>query len=320
MNAYRNSKPFLTYEQLVDKLINDKKLIIMDKEQAIKLLKKHSYFAFISGYKVLFKKANSGEYKDNTHIEDIFCLYTFDDKLRAVIFNNILIFEKHIKSVMAYAFCEEFGEEQNHYLDATKYDYTIDKQSKVNELILRLTNLTNAPYQYQYIKHQADKYNNIPLWVLLKALPIGSVSIMYSVFKQKIQTKICKEFVYIRENDLMRMLDILSRVRNVCAHNERLFDYKYHKGSILDNDIHYNLGIKQRNNQFNKGKSDLFAVLISLKYLLEHDDFSKMIDNINELIEELCRSTVKIQKLQILKHMGFPENWTDIKVVQKTKP
>lgn len=30
------------------------------------------------------------------------------------------------------------------------------------------------------------------------------------------------------------MLDILARIRNVCAHNERLFNYRYKKGAIND--------------------------------------------------------------------------------------
>lgn len=34
------------------------------------------------------------------------------------------------------------------------------------------------------------------------------------------------------EGMLVQMLDLLARVRNVCAHNERLFDYKYQKRTI----------------------------------------------------------------------------------------
>lgn len=45
-----NDKPFLTYEQQITKLI-DKGLTIPDKNYALELLKKHSYFALISGYK-----------------------------------------------------------------------------------------------------------------------------------------------------------------------------------------------------------------------------------------------------------------------------
>ncbi len=40
-------KPFMTYEQLIGKLRDDKKLEIKDADFAIKLLKKYSYFGLI---------------------------------------------------------------------------------------------------------------------------------------------------------------------------------------------------------------------------------------------------------------------------------
>lgn len=45
------NKPFLSYQEQINKLRNDKKLQIDDEDYAIHLLKKHSYFALISGYK-----------------------------------------------------------------------------------------------------------------------------------------------------------------------------------------------------------------------------------------------------------------------------
>ena len=48
-----NDKPFLTYEQQLQKLAA-KGLTINDYDKAMDLLKKHSYFALISGYKSPF--------------------------------------------------------------------------------------------------------------------------------------------------------------------------------------------------------------------------------------------------------------------------
>ena len=76
-------KPFLYYEQQVDKLVKEKGLEIKDKEYAIKLLKDHSYFDLISGYKSPFKSKN-GKYKIHTSIDDIYALYCFDDSIRTI--------------------------------------------------------------------------------------------------------------------------------------------------------------------------------------------------------------------------------------------
>ena len=61
---------------------------------------------------------------------------------------------------------------------------------------------------------------------MMKALTLGTVSKLYSYLPQNIQAKVSMEFEYITENELVRMLDLLARVRNVCAHNERLFNYR----------------------------------------------------------------------------------------------
>ena len=45
------AQSFLTYEQQIDKLVNDKNLIIADKEYATDALKQIGYFALIGGYK-----------------------------------------------------------------------------------------------------------------------------------------------------------------------------------------------------------------------------------------------------------------------------
>lgn len=123
MEEQKQPKPFMTYEQLIQKLKEEKKLGISDDDYAIKL--------FILQY--------------------------------------ILKIEKHMKSLISYSFCEAYGEEQQHYLNATKYIYTPVNQDAVNELITRLSQITSDPKNYPYIKHQKKQHGNIPLWVMMKA-------------------------------------------------------------------------------------------------------------------------------------------------------
>ncbi len=306
-----NDKPFLTYEQQIQKL-TDKGLEVKDHDTALKLLKEHSYFALISGYKKPFK-AKNGMYKLFVSLDDIYALYLFDDTLRTIILCNILKVEKHIKSLISYSFCETYGEDQQYYLNATKYNYSSSNQADINDLIGRLSKIASDPKDYSYIQHQMNKHGNIPLWVMMKALTLGTVSKFYSYLPQSIQVKVSIEFEYITESELIRMLDLLARVRNVCAHNERLFNYRYNKGSINDTYIHKYLNISKANVQYSKGKQDLFAVIIVLKYLLSKDDFSHLIDDINSALENLLTSTRQLQRAQMYKYMGFPSNWIDIK-------
>ena len=86
-------KPFKTYEELVAKLRDEKKLSVPDESKVIELLKKHSYFSLISGYKDLFKQTN-GEYRQGTTIDDLLALFEFDNRLRDIFFHAIQIIEK----------------------------------------------------------------------------------------------------------------------------------------------------------------------------------------------------------------------------------
>lgn len=305
-------KPFLTYQQQIQKLRDDKKLVIEDEEKAIALLKKHSYFALVSGYKRPFKKKD-GTYRDFTTLEDIYALYTFDNALRNVVLSKILIVEKHVKSLLSYSFCEEYGSLQQAYLDATKYDYVPANQEGINKLVSKLTQIAKDPKDYPYIQHQKDIYGNIPLWVMVKALPMGSISKMYSYLTPSVKSKISKEYKHVNEDELSRMLDLLSRVRNVCAHNERLFDYKYRKGAIKDSYIHQELNIPKSGNVYKSGKSDLFAVLISLRYLLSAEEMDELVLQIKELLAKLYTSTKRISVEQMRKQLGFPINWELVK-------
>ena len=111
---------------------------------------------------------------------------------------------------------------------------------------------------------------------------------------------------------LKQILYLLARVRNVCAHNERLYDYKYQKSTIDNTLIHELLSIPKRNEQYIKGKKDLFAVVIVFKYMLDIDEFENFILSLDDSIKKLFASTKVIQKSQLFRYMGFPDNWKDI--------
>lgn len=166
------NKPFLTYKEQIEKLRNEKKLQIEDEDKAIEMLKRHSYFALVSGYKCPFKKKD-GTYQPHTSLDDIYALYPFD--------------------------------------------------------------------------------------------------------------------------------------------NERLYDYMYRKGSIKDSFVHDYLQITKRNGVYQKGKSDLFAVLICLKYLLTEEEIIGLVNEIRHLLDELYKATKRICPDQMRKYMGFPVNWEQIK-------
>ena len=75
------SKPYLPYGKQIQKLINDKGLIIQDVNLAKRMLTDIGYFSLIGGYKNLFINPMTRKYVGGTTFEDVLALYHFDEEL-----------------------------------------------------------------------------------------------------------------------------------------------------------------------------------------------------------------------------------------------
>ena len=170
-------------------------------------------------------------------------------------------------------------------------------------LILKYPINTKIPIRWLGIKY-------IPLWVLVRILSFGKVSKFYSFMKQKEQNNISRKF-NIQSETLKVYLINLGNVRNICAHDEKLYDVRL-KNRINITDYHRQLKLTRKDNKIAYATRDLFSVIIILKILLEKDLFNEFYYNISEKIERLETQlfTIKIDK--VLYKMGFPKNYRNL--------
>ena len=301
-------KEFKSYDEQI-KLLKSKKLIINDYEHAKGVLKNIGYFALINGYKRPFKE-NDGTYKSGTCFEDIEQLYYFDERLRTIILEHLLLVERTVKSSISYYFSQD-NKGVNEYFNLNCYNYRGRKNiEEINRLVLILLN-AYSDEKHSYIKHYKEKHNGeIPLWVLMNAMTFGQVSKMYSLLKVKTQQKICGDFNITSNSDMAKMLNMITLFRNVCAHNERLYDYKVTTGVKLDY-VKSNITVSGNYTYENERKS-LFGMLICCKCFEEgmegiscFRDLAQMIDN------SPAMKNSNISGI-ILKKMGLPQQWRQI--------
>lgn len=304
-------KKFFTYEQQLNKLQNEKQLTITDSAYAIDVLEKLSYYSLIGGYKKLFKHGASGKYIYGVTFEEIVAFYYFDEELRTLFLKYILHVERHIKSMISYYFCEKYGENQSAYLKESNYNLSKKNVSQVKRLVDSLSKSISVPSNYAYITHHVKTYGNVPLWAAMNALTFGQVSKMYQYAPTDIRSKISKRFGGISEKQLHQLITIIARCRNVCAHGERLYSFKIRE-TIPDMPLHEKLKIPKKKGQYICGKSDLFAVVIALRYLIWNEDFKKFKQDLLHLINNSLKKCPHISKKQLLTNMGFPENWNQI--------
>lgn len=313
---YQMPKPFLSYDDQLDKLEFEKALIIADRDYAQTMLRQIGYFGLISGYKIPFKNPTTKKYKKGTSFEDIVTLYKFDENLRELFLKYILQIERNIRSLLSYYFTEKFGAAQSFYLDKANYVPGKKYQADVTRLIGTLDKLANYNSDYPYINHQRNSYGNVPLWVLFNGVTFGTLSKFYSLITQDIQIKTSKNFTSVNEKQLKQYLTVITKFRNVCAHNERLYSYQT-KDDIPNTVLHTKLNIPQKGSQYIYGKHDLFALVIAFRYLLPDEDFKKFKNSLKRIIEHCLHSQSSISEPELLNYMGFPKNWSNITKYKK---
>lgn len=300
-----NRKRFLTYDEQISFLSEQKQLIIEDQEYAKRILFQTGYFALVNGYKRIFKNPQTNKFQVGVRFEDIYGMYCFDRNLRSILLKYILICEQTIKSSLSYHFCQIYGEDQKAYLNPINYLQSENHSRIIKKLIQKMSAQLNENSSYYYIRHYVKRYQSVPFWVLVNTLTLGQVSKMYSCQKSRVKIQICKDFGEIRENELERMLSIMTKFRNVCAHNDRLFNFKT-QDALPDLLIHQMLQIPRRLGRYCCGKEDLFAQVIILKMLLQEEDFEWFYTELKQ-----CFQRHSVYQT-ILYQMGFPENWKEI--------
>lgn len=303
-------KPFLTYEQQLVKLRDEKYIVIADEAGTLCKLQQVGYYSLVSGYKHLFRLPAQKIYKDGTAFEELVSLYEFDEALRELFLHYLLHIERHVRSLLSYYFTEKYGEAQSAYLLKTNYNYVRKHQQGIDRLVHELQKLTLTT-QHSYIAYQQNTYHNVPLCVLVNALTFGTLSKMYFFFPFDLQSKVSKNFAHVNEKQLGQFLAVMTKFRNVCAHNERLFSYRS-KDEIPDMELHAKLGIPKGRGLYQCGKNDLFAVVIAFRYLLPKQEFLVFKRALTTQIDNFLKSTTHISEEELLHAMGFPANWKKI--------
>ena len=157
------------------------------------------------------------------------------------------------------------------------------------------------------IVHYINKYKYVPLWVLVRVLSFGKISRFYSLMKPKEQNTISKKY-NLRINEFKIILHNLTLVRNICAHDEKLYDIKL-KNRISNNIYHKKLKIESKNGNYKCATRDLFSIIIALKLLLEEEQFYKFYTEIIKSIEILRKQLITITLDKVRYKMGFPKNY-----------
>ena len=311
-----NKKEFRTLDEQIN-ILRNKGLTINDEEAAKEVLLRENYF-FINGYRHMFIDPTKGKkFIDGTTFDELYATFSFDRNIRNIMFKYLLIVENNVKSIISYQLSKKYGYKEKEYLKAKNFSPDPSKQKQINDLINKMKRQIRVNgSQHSATLHYSSNYGYIPLWILVKVLSFGIVSELYTILQKDDQKEI-SDIYKITVNNLIDYLPLLANYRNLCAHEDILFENKTQK-AIDDTNIHEKLNINKIDEEYIYGKNDLFALIIILKQMLSKDDFKNMITELENATDNLNYNltTIKIEK--VLNRMGFPLNWKDIVNIERS--
>lgn len=314
-NSLSTNKIFKTLEEQIE-ILKNKGLVIDDEYFAKSVLLRENYF-FITGYRhLLVRSKNDKKFLPNANFNELYAIFNFDRQLRNILFKNLLIIENNIKSIFSYQLSKKYGFKEKDYLRPSNFTNNPEKFRQVNDLIKKMKRQIRINgHQHTATKHYQTNYGYVPLWIVVKVLSFGIVCELFTIMKKEDQIEI-SEIYKVEPNILAQYLPILANYRNLCAHEDIIYDYKTHK-VIPDTEYHNQLNIPKLDGNYIYGKDDLFSLVIILKQMISASEFKLLI---NEIIYELNildgkLKTIKIDK--VLNAIGFPTNFKDICFIDK---
>lgn len=304
------TKEFKTLDEQIE-ILKNRGLVINDIDGAKRLLLRENYF-FINGYRHIFlKNRNGNEFIKGTTFEELYAVFQFDRNFRNILFKNLLIVENNLKSILSYCLSKKYGIKEKDYLKPSNFSQDIKKIRQVNDVLSKIKRQIKLNgRQHSATLHYLSNYGYVPLWILVKLLSFGMINELYSILKPEDKLLIA-EYYNLDVETLGIYIGLLSNYRNLCAHEDIVYDHKTQK-EIPDTRYHRILDIPTMNDEYEYGKNDIYAVIIMLKQVLDERDFSSFIGEVSYELSLLDGRVEVIPQRKILDRMGFPENWEDI--------
>ena len=267
-------------------LLEEKNIIIDDKNACIDFLKQVNYYRF-SAYFLPFRDPITGKCFTDISFDRIRKIYEFDQQLRALIFSAIEDIEIYIRTQLAYYHAHTYGSDG--YILPSSYN---ERHNHV-DFIKRISSCIQENEKTLVVKHHMQNYEGkFPLWVIIEFFSIGMLSHFYRGFKTQDKKRIANELYRTNYKNLESWLRCLTDLRNRCAHYSRLYYWVFPAIPRMPDGTKY---VATRR---------LFAQLYMLK-LMYPDHTKWSVNFFNPLVK-----LVSVYRPYIsTKHLDFPYHW-----------
>lgn len=295
-------------------ILRNRGVVVPTNGKPKRFLEQENYYNVINGYKDLFLVKDSNNrpvepeiYQKGTHFNELKALFLFDRELRILLLKYLLIFENSIKTTVAYEFSKKYPR-KNAYLDIA--NFVDNNPKKVLQQISILTKTIHDKVDRTgAIKHYIEEHGEVPLWVLVNFLTMGNIANFYNILTDSTKNIIAKFYTdkYRTQNkdntfrlssaDLSACLKVANLVRNICAHDERLYNVNLRNVRISQIANHF--GIRRYDNK------RFIVVILFLKIVLDKKDFQRLYKALMNLFNQYADEFKTVVFDDILNTMGI---------------
>ena len=294
-------------------ILRKRNLIIDDEQKAKRYLLENNYHNVINCYGKLLQ-SNTDLFISGANIDEIRAINLYDTEIKQAILKATLQIERTLKSIFSYIF-------ESHVLN--KDYYSVYKNNKMpftssHNSYLMIHKTINKNIKVGDIQHYINRYNYIPMWVVLNYFTFGDLLKFYDELPLSIKNEISKEFsIYVKDNlslssyifdpkQFVAYLENIKELRNISAHNNMLFGFKAKKSIKHDESIHSYYKIDK-----DAPRQDIYNTLILMQCFMTQSQYNTLHNTILKRTKVLQVKLKSIDYNRIISKLGFPENWIE---------
>lgn len=277
------------------KLRNDKNILCKNSAHK-KILIRAGYFNIVNGYKNPFvsgQDANGNHfYISGTSINQLQAVKKFDEHLRSFLLQYITQVEEETRTLAGYKFDECNAHGTIPWYDTNAYSPNKSLQDKMSVISKAYNELSRS--QLDYVKFYMENHKQIPTWIMIKVVNFSTFIDIIRVSKLDVSHSLCNLYSLVDQNGranvklLIGSLHWMRKIRNSCAHNERVYcltrtqNSRTHSGRILEQ---YFRALGQ--GYVRDLDQKLFDLVVYFKYYLPRKEYKQFVSELKTMLIDL---------------------------------
>lgn len=277
------------------KLRNDKHILCKGSDHK-KILIRAGYFNIVNGYKNPFVSGQDchghHSYISGTSISQLQSAKKFDDQLRSFLLRYITQVEEETRALTGYKFDECNDNGTVPWYDINAYAPQKSLQEKMTVISKAYNELSKS--QLDYVNFYIENHKQIPTWIMLKVVNFSTFIDVIRISKMDVSHSLCSLYGLKDQNGLPNVklligsLHWMRKIRNSCAHNERIYcltrmhESRGRSGRILEK---YFRSLRQSYARDLDQK--IMDLIVYFKYFLPKNEYKQFIMELKSMLAKL---------------------------------